>query len=378
MADWKNLFHLRRFWPEQEFRHPLSEEHLQQYLAVIRDMGFAFDAVADHVVITDAEANIIYANKAAEKNTGFSRDEMIGRNPGDLWGGQMPKELYEKMWHTIKIDKQPFVGEVKNKRKDGTEYWQEIHISPILWENGDVKFFIGIEPNITDKKEKEKFREEFMSILAHQLKTPLVAIRWMLDWLLEKGELTREQKANIETIYEENKGVIDLVGDLLIISRMKDIQAANENINVESELSAIIKTTEKRFPRVSFSFGKEGGAFPLSCNRTLALQVFTNIIVNAAEYSEKNSGRVDIMLAVQDGSYIFSCQDNGIGIPANEQPKIFSRLYRASNAKQMKENGTGLGLFIVKMITDSLGWKITFESAVGKGTTFRVEIPRGK
>ena len=378
MIDWKNLFHLREFWPEQEFRHPLSEDHLQQYIVVIRDIGSSFDAVADHVVITDPEANIIYANKAAEQNTGFSRNEMIGRNPGDLWGGQMPKDMYEKMWRTIKIEKKPFVGEVKNKRKDGTEYWQEIHISPILWENGDVKFFIGIEPNITDRKEKEKFREEFVSILAHQLKTPLAATRWMLDWLLQKGELTQKQKANIEIMYKENQGIINLIGDLLVISRITDIQTVSEHINLESELSVIVQAMGKRFPMVSFSFGKEGGSFPLLCNKTLVLQVFTNIIVNAAEYVNKDSGRVDIMLVAQEGNYIFSCKDNGIGIPADEQSKVFSRFYRASNAIQVKESGTGLGLFIVEMITHSLGWKVTFESAVGKGTTFWVEIPKVK
>jgi len=125
-----------------QFRKPISEAHLQQYLAIIRDLPAGFDAISDHVIITDPDAHIIYANRAAEKNTGYAREEMIGKNPGDLWGGNMPKEFYDKMWQVIKTDKQPFVGEVRNKRKDGTEYWQEVHISPILWDNDDIKFFI--------------------------------------------------------------------------------------------------------------------------------------------------------------------------------------------------------------------------------------------
>ncbi len=82
------------------------------------------------------------------------------------------------------------------------------------------------------------------------------------------------------------------------------------------------------------------------------------------------------MLAKKGDAYFFSCKDNGIGISAEDQPHIFERLYRASNARSAKENGTGLGLYIVKMIVDSIGWKVSFKSAIAKGTTFFVEIPQ--
>lgn len=357
-------------------RAPLLPEHLEQYLMVVRDLAFGFDNVADHVVITDSNAHIIYANKAAEKHTGFSRDEMIGRNPADLWGGQMPKEFYEKMWHTIKIEKKPFVGEVKNKRKDGAEYWQEIHISPILWDNGEVKFFIGIEPNITDRKEKEKFREEFIAILAHQVKNPLAAIRWTLDWMRESGGLSVEQKNALAEIYEQNQGMISLISDLLTMSRMADVLVVTEKIDIANEVDAIIATLKARFANVSFSFQKEGHDFPFICSKSLASQVLINIISNAAEYSNKQAGMVAVILRSESGKYIFSCKDNGIGIPPEDQPKIFSRLFRASNANERKEMGTGLGLFIVKMIADNLHWNVKFESMVGTGTTFWVEIPK--
>ena len=106
-----------------------------------------------------------------------------------------------------KRQKNPFVGEVKNKRKDGTDYWQEIHISPILAENGEVIFFIGIEPNITDRKKKEKFREEFISIIGHQVRDPLAAIQWTLAWLMENGVLGKNEQHALETIYEKTKAL---------------------------------------------------------------------------------------------------------------------------------------------------------------------------
>src|SRR5437879_3875381 len=104
----------------------ISPETLEDYQKKIQPLKAGFDYLADHVIITDADGSILYANNAVEKNTGFSKEEVLGKNPGDLWGGHMPKEMYEKMWKTIKIEKQPFVAEVQNKRKDGTQYWQEL------------------------------------------------------------------------------------------------------------------------------------------------------------------------------------------------------------------------------------------------------------
>lgn len=127
----------------------------EELMKEIEPLTGGFDLLSDHVVITDADGIILYANKAVEENTGFSKEELIGRNPGRVWGGQMPKEFYERMWRTIKTDKKPFVGEVKNVRKNGREYYQELRVFPVLDERGEVRVFIGIEPNITLRKQFE-------------------------------------------------------------------------------------------------------------------------------------------------------------------------------------------------------------------------------
>lgn len=130
----------------------LDQERIAKIEKELSPLPQTFDLLSDHVVITDPDGNIIYANKAVEENTGFKIDELIGQSPGKLWGGNMPKEFYEKMWHKIKVEKRPFVGEVKNKRKGGTEYWQELRVYPVLDDKSEIKVFIGIEPNITARK----------------------------------------------------------------------------------------------------------------------------------------------------------------------------------------------------------------------------------
>lgn len=358
-----------------KIRPPITESTIHDYLEKLEPLQAAFDLISDHVVITDKDGMILYANKAVEKNTGYSLNEIIGKNPGDLWGGLMPKEFYEKMWKAIKDEKRPFVEEVKNKRKDGTEYWQEVHISPVLNEAGEIQFFIGIEPNITDRKKKEKFREEFVSIIGHQVRDPLATIRWTLEWLLDTGALGKDERLAIETMYEKNQGLVSLIGDLLILSRVEKGSRKNEHFDLASELETLIEDVKERHPRVSFTFTKSEKEFPVHTDKSLALQVFSNIIANAAEYSEMKSGKILVSLSKADATYIFNCVDNGIGIPKEDQQKIFTHFFRASNATKLSGTGTGLGLSIVKMIVDSLGWKISFMSEQGKGTTFCVTIP---
>lgn len=359
----------------------LSPEEIKKYAKDIEPFKAGFDLINDHVIISDPDGFILYANKGVEKQTGFSAEEILGRNPGDMWGGNMPREFYEKMWDTIKNKKQPFAGEVLNKRKDGVETWQEIRISPVLDEQGDVKFFIGIEPNITARKkqeqeQQEKFREELISILGHQLRNPLTSILWSLELLIKEGG---KQNEVLEEIRKRGKDMSALINDLLILSRVETTaRLEKENFDLVAETEAVIEKTKKQFPGISFSFQKEDGRFEIFANKTLATQVFSNIIVNAAEYSDKTAGIVKISLNEDADGYLFSCGDNGIGIPKDEQPKIFSRFFRASNANYAKEGGTGLGLFIVKMIVDNFGWQISFESEVAKGTTFCVKIPAKK
>jgi PAS domain S-box-containing protein len=257
----------------------------------IASLRRAFDALQDHVIITDENGNILYANRAVEAKTGFSISEVIFKSPGDLWGGKMPRDFYEKMWHTIKEEKKPFVGEVSNRKKDGTEYWQELHIAPILDEKGEVKFFIGIEPDITDRKRKEKFSGDFVSVVGHQLRDPLSAILWTLEWLSERGELKEDQRATFEEIYKQSRSLSDLITDLLLLARVGSMNQENENLDLLKEVERVIYHVKEKNPKVIFSLESEAGPCVIKTVKSFALQVFTNIIANAAEYCEKETGK---------------------------------------------------------------------------------------
>lgn len=355
-------------------RNPISEIELQRYQKEIKPLKTAFDLLKDQVIITDEHANILYANKATEQHTGFPLKDVLGKNPADLWGGNMDKDFYKNMWHTIKNEKKPFQGEVRNKKSDKTEYWQELLISPVLDPKGNVKLFVGIEPDITTRKNQEQFREEFISVVGHQLQNPLVAIKWILELLTTRGQLSEKQREQLSQAYNQSAGLLDLISDLLLIEKLEHTKNVPvKQINLSSVAQNIISQVKKLYPSVSFSFHSEEPSFAIPASKTLTTQVLFNIISNAAKYSPR--GTVQITLEQKGNYYLFSCKDNGIGIPKKEQPQVFSRFFRASNAKNI-EDGTGLGLFIVKLISDSLGWDVSFKSQSQKGTTFFIKIPK--
>ena len=124
----------------------------------------ALDSASNHVVITDANGIVVYANQAAQKLTGYSLNEIIGKTPR-LWGGQMPKDFYSDFWKQIKIDKKVFSGDFNNRRKNGENYIAQSTVSPIIDEKGDLLGFVGVEADVTEERKLFKQNIESMEKL---------------------------------------------------------------------------------------------------------------------------------------------------------------------------------------------------------------------
>jgi len=127
-----------------------SIEDFSQAIQKAEEFKGGFDRISDSVLITDEDGVILYANDATFENTGFAREDVLGRTPGELWGNQKDDSFYEYMWETIKIDKKPFETVMTNKRKDGTYYGCNLKIYPILDDNEEITFFVGITSNFTE------------------------------------------------------------------------------------------------------------------------------------------------------------------------------------------------------------------------------------
>ena len=336
----------------------------------------AFNSISDHIIITDQDGVILYANPAAEEKTGFARAEMVGKTPGELWGRVMSRKFYEEMWKTIKVERKPFTGTVKNRHKDGTYYFAELRIYPVFDSKNNSLLFIGIEPDISQRVEAEKSRDEFTAMVAHQIKSPLTAANLFLHTLGNKsGKLSKKQKNIVKRLGSINRNLTDLVKDLLFMARL-------EKRDVEGERSESIATLIEQVidevrilaeeDRVILNF-KAGKDIILPLHPGLFREILRNLLDNAISYSYPQK-KVEVFLEERRDRVIVSIIDQGIGIPSGSHNKVFTPFFRASNAEGQK-SGTGLGLFIAKKFADVLGYELWFESEEGKGTTFFLAIP---
>ncbi|MDD5099031.1 MAG: PAS domain-containing sensor histidine kinase [Candidatus Colwellbacteria bacterium] len=348
------------------------------YMANLYRFQLSVENASDHIIITDPDGKIIFANKAASDITGYSIKEMIGETPA-LWGKQMPLEFYKDMWRKIKYDKERFVGEITNKRKNGDLYIAEAKISPVLDEKGDIRFFVGIERDITKAKEVDRAKTEFVSLASHQLRTPLSIINWYAEMLLsgDKGELNEGQEKYLDEIHKSCHRMIDLVNALLNVSRidMGTLSIVPKLVSIPDIIDVILEESLPQIKKKKISISKDYDTIPeVMADPDLSRIIFQNLISNAVKYVSDN-GKVSIRARIEKEKIIVDITDDGCGIPEGQQSKIFTKLFRADNAKVVDPDGNGLGLYVVKSIMDASGGEVRFKSSEGKGSTFSISIP---
>lgn len=337
----------------------------------------AVDSASDLVTITDSDGTILYVNKSIEAITGFHLEEVIGKNPS-LWGKQMSAEFYKKMWDAIKIKRVTFACEVTNKKKNGDLYISELSIAPLVGEDGEVDFFVGIERDITKLKEVDKAKNEFISLASHQLLTPLTTISWFTETLLRGSmdKLEDKDKKYLNDIYRINKSMIELVRSLLDVSRIElgvfsiEPEPVNLVVIIDDVLNEAMQKIETKKIKITKNY-LETPTMDLDPN--LIKIIMQNLINNAIKYTPEN-GNLELAVEKTDHRILIKVKDSGYGIPKDLHSKVFSKFFRTPIAKQ-KEEGTGLGLYIVKSIIDNSGGKVWFDSEENEGSTFYVEFP---
>jgi len=342
----------------------------------------AVENVMDQIIITDANGMILYANKAAEQITGFERKDIIGEKAGtkDLWGGLMDKKFYDEMWQEIKANKKSYSSELKNKRKDGTEYEAFISISPILDKTGEVLFFVGIERDITKSKEVDRMKTEFVSVASHQLRTPLSAIKWFSEMMQngDVGDINDEQKDVVDNIHQSTERMIELVNALLNISRIESgrIIIDPKPTDMKELVMGVVEELKVKWKdkKQKINFSGHDDLPKINIDPKLIRNVYLNLISNAVKYTP-NDGEISIFLSESGKELISQITDTGYGIPEKDQEKVFKKFFRAQNVIKIETDGTGLGLYLVKAIVESSGGRIWFESKENKGTTFWFSLP---
>ena len=358
-------------------------------------------SIGDGVAVVDETGKLIFFNKIASDILGADAN----KDSPDTW--QKKYGLFDPIsLQPLTTDQIPFMRAFKG---------QSVSKVPLFIRNPQVpdgKFisvtatpiFLGgksigsvaIFRDMTEEKEIDKAKTEFVSLASHQLRTPLSTVNWYAEMLLagDVGELNEKQKKYLDEVYRSNQRMVELVNALLNVSSLELGTFA-----IEPKATDIIKLTksviDEQKPqiiakRMKFSFSPSRNISPIQADPKLLRMVVQNILSNAIKYTPEG-GKIKLFIkSVNKKNVLLKISDTGYGIPKNQQNKIFTKLFRADNVRDKDTDGTGLGLYIVKSIVEKSGGKIWFESSgevagvrasrmIGgkenKGTTFYVELP---
>jgi len=337
----------------------------------------------------DSEHRLVRMNKAAEELLGIRREQVLGRiiDKNDAGNKELlalmevaTPESYEEV-KKVSENVTSLAGDVYEiKIRDPEEKNLQVSTIPITEHAMGGGGIIKVIRDITRESLISKSKSEFISIAAHQLRTPLSAIKWALQMLIKGGEnkFSDFEKDLLAKSFDTNDRMISLVSDMLDVSRIDegrfdyDFKKNNAADLIRSLVANSEIAAKEKNINIVFNSDKLAESFIFDVNKlSVAVQ---NLLENAVKYTLRN-GKIIIDLK-KDGDYAkIEISDTGVGIPKNQIDRTFSKFFRAENVKKIETGGSGLGLFIVKSIVDKHGGKISVESEENEGTTFSLKVP---
>jgi PAS domain S-box-containing protein len=341
------------------------------------------DNIGEGVIAVDAKGNIALTNQVAADMLGWKIEELQGKSFAEV----IP--MVDAAGNEVSITERPLArtleaGEALQidatyLRKDSTSFAAEITSKPIVID-GKVHGAIATMRDTTTENAVDRAKTEFVTLASHQLRTPISAISWVSELLLhgDAGKLNAEQSDYVQQVYKSNKRMAALVDAMLTASSLElgDLTVHTEQVDLAKISREVLEKQFEALPEDKILHIKEQYDPELTnviFDITVVKTILHNLVANAFKYTPSD-GTVTIAIEAKD-AIVIRVSDTGVGIPIREQPKIFTRLFRAENVKHQDTDGTGLGLYIVKMMAEYVGGSVTFTSEEHKGSTFIVTLP---
>ena len=342
------------------------EEEKNKTLAVITNF-------VDGLLMFDAESKVSLINPRAETFFNVKGRDIIGRPILEL-------STFPTIEPIVRLVREETKGVFRKEVQVGKDSVLEMSTVPIMREKERLGTLIILH-DITREKIIERMKTEFVSLAAHQLRTPLSAIKWTLKMLLDGdlGAITNEQKDFIGKTYQSNERMIHLINDLLDVARIEEGRyiykptITNLETIVQYVTNSYQEETERK--KLNLKFLKPKTKLPqVSVDVEKIKLVIQNLLDNAIRYTP-SGGQVTISLKSGIKEIELAVADSGVGIPQGQKTRVFTKFFRAPNVMRMDTEGSGLGLYITKNIIEAHGGKIWFKSEEGKGTTFYFTLP---
>jgi PAS domain S-box-containing protein len=379
------------------------EKMVQQRAAELRKLSVAVEQSPAITVITDPEGNIEYVNPKFGQTTGYTLEEVRGKNPRILKSGKTTPEEYKELWDAIRSGRE-WRGEFHNKKKNGEYYWEQALIAPIKNELGRITNFIAIKEDITERKRAEEslkiahddltnanlelkkasdVKSRFLASMSHEIRTPLNAIIGMTGLLLDT-KLDAEQREFMETLRTSGEMLLSLINNILEFSKIEaeKIDLENQPFDllqcVEESLDLVNQRAEEKKLKIGCQMQAEVPPF-FAGDVTRLRQILVNLLGNAVKFTDKGSVMVSVSGEAQgDSQYrlYFVVRDTGIGISPDRRDRLFQSFSQVDASTTRRFGGTGLGLAISKRLCELMGGTMWVESSgiSGEGAEFHFTI----
>jgi PAS domain S-box-containing protein len=371
-----------------------AEMTLRRVQAEAKKLALVASRTQNIVVIMDAGGTVEWVNEAFTHLTGYALEEAVGQTPSALFGGPG-----SPAGDTARIDAavaagQGFRTEIRGQSKSGAGYWLEIDGQPVPDKSGKATNFIAVGSEITARKESEdqlrtardraedasRAKSEFLSTVSHELRTPLTSISGALGLLRAgvAGEPSSKMKSMLDIAANNRDRLMQIINDILDVQKIEagkmDYRMRRVNLAELVRESVEANRTYGRNNGVELVIGEVDENSTVTGDHDRLMQVMANLISNAVKFSPPK-GRVEVTVTRRDAEFRITVEDHGAGIPEEFRERIFQKFWQADWSDRRKKGGTGLGLAITKALVDHHQGRIGFESVVGRGTRFHVDLP---
>ena len=361
-----------------------------QKLVKIRKYESLYENSPDLYRTVNYKGIIVDCNKAYLNKLGYDKDEVLGISLLQHTADRSTATIRANMANW-RITGKSSTSEIWMKRKDGTEFPCILTPTNLYDDDGmligrnvvikDATELYDTKRDLDEYQKIDRMKEEFLSVVTHELKSPLTPIIGFAQALTKPGllgELNERQIDAVNTILANSARLRKLIGDLLDAHKLElgKMKFDRSKININELLGNIQRSFEFTAKEKSIHIQcSVDGKIELDSDRHRLEQVITNLIYNAVDFVPSGSGTILVTAESVGDSAKFSVKDNGTGIPLEKQKQLFTKFYQADTSQTRKHGGTGLGLSICKGIVEKLGGSIHVHSVEGEGSNFYFTIP---
>jgi len=344
----------------------------------LREQAQILEQVHDIVIGTDLDGYILSWNRGAERVYGYSAEEALGRHISFMYEDEQHRDAFYQQVIKPLLEEGSYDVEVEVLTKTGEEKCIHLSLSPISDNDGNIAMICGYGIDITERKKLDQLKDEFISLVSHEMRSPLTVITGAVNTVLTEGaRLSQEETRQLlKDAALETESLSRLLGNLLELSRIQAnrLSLHAEAMSVRKVVQGTIEEVKRQSSRHEFVVDLPKELPPVYADELRLERILYNLLENAVKYSPQG-GEIRVSVMPEEEHLVIGVSDRGIGISLSDQAKLFGPFQRLEGSRPEGAGGLGLGLLVCRRLVEAHGGQIWVESEPGRGSTFFFTVP---